>query len=88
MHGAAQRVDNREQQSDFFTKVIVGPRTRLITFIQEEIKRMEEKEEAGHRSPTLSILKKSSSAKCDVRKRAPAQIGLNWLRFHWRFMTR
>ena len=32
--------------------------------------------------------KKSSSAKWDVRKRAPAQIGLNWQRFFWRFVTR
>jgi len=32
--------------------------------------------------------KKSSSAKWDVRKRAPAQIGLNWQRFYLRFVTR
>ena len=32
--------------------------------------------------------KKSSSAKWDVRKRAPAYIGLNWQRFFWRFVTR
>jgi len=32
--------------------------------------------------------KKSSSAKWDVRKSAPASIGLNWQRFYWRFMTR
>jgi len=28
MHGAAQRVDNCEQQLDFFTKAMVEPRTR------------------------------------------------------------
>ena len=28
MHGAAQRVDNCEQQLDFFTKAMVRPRTR------------------------------------------------------------
>jgi len=28
MHGAAQRVDNREQQLECFTKAMVGPRTR------------------------------------------------------------
>jgi len=32
--------------------------------------------------------KKSSSAKWDVRKRNLAQIGLNWQRFDWRFVTR
>jgi len=28
MHEAAPRIDNRKQQLDFFTKVVVGPRTR------------------------------------------------------------
>jgi hypothetical protein len=28
MHGAAQRVDNCEQQLEFFTKVMVRPKTR------------------------------------------------------------
>jgi len=28
MYGAAQRVENREQQLEFFTKAMVGPRTR------------------------------------------------------------
>jgi len=28
MHGAAQRVDNCEQQLDFFTKAMARPRTR------------------------------------------------------------
>jgi len=32
--------------------------------------------------------KKSSSAKWDVRKKAPARINLNWQRFFWRFVTR
>ena len=32
--------------------------------------------------------RKSISAKWDVRKKAPAQIGLNWQRFFWRIMTR
>ena len=32
--------------------------------------------------------RKSSSAKWDVRKKAPAQIGLIWQRFVWRFVTR
>ena len=53
MHGAAQRVDNCEQQLEFFTKAMVRP----ITVIQEETKRTEEKEEAGYRSPTWSILR-------------------------------
>ena len=58
MHGAAQRVDNCEQQLEFFMKAMVRPRTRAdLTIIQEEIKRTEEKEEAGHRSPTWSIRK-------------------------------
>jgi len=29
MHGAAQRVDNHEQQLELFTKAMVGPRTRV-----------------------------------------------------------
>jgi len=32
--------------------------------------------------------RKRSSAKWDVRRRAPAQIGRNWQRFSWRFVTR
>jgi len=28
MHGAAQRVDNREQQLRFFSKAMAGPRTK------------------------------------------------------------
>ena len=57
MHGAAQRMDNCEQQLEFFTKAMVRPRQELITVIQEESKRMEEQEEAGYRSPTWSILR-------------------------------
>jgi len=58
MHGAAQRVDNCEQQLDFFTKAMVRPRTRgEITVIQEETKRTEEKEETRYRSPTWSMLR-------------------------------
>jgi len=30
MNGAAQRVDNCEQQLDVFTKAMVGPRTRAV----------------------------------------------------------
>ena len=56
MHGAAQRVDNCEQQLYFLTKAMVRPRTRLITVIQKKTKRTEENEEAGYRSPTWSIL--------------------------------
>ena len=37
---------------------------------------------------TLEEKRKSSSAKWDVRKKAPAQIGLNWQHFYWRFVTR
>ena len=58
MYGAAQRVDNREQQLEFFTKAMVGPNEQeLIRLIQAETKRMEEKKEAGFRSPTWSILR-------------------------------
>jgi len=28
MHGAAQRVDNREEPLEFFMKAMAGPRTR------------------------------------------------------------
>jgi len=35
----------------------------------------------------LRIKKKSSNAKRDKRKGAPAQIGLDWQRFYWRFVT-
>ena len=57
MHGAAQRVDNCEQQLLFFTKAMVGHEQGLITVIQDESKRTEEKEEAGYRSPMWSILR-------------------------------
>jgi len=50
MHGAAQRVDNREQQLDFFMKAMVGPRTRAEHGHPRGnyLKRTEEKEEAGY----------------------------------------
>ena len=57
MHGAAQRVDNHEQQLIFFTKQWLDREQELITVIQEETKRTEEKEEAGYRSSTWSILR-------------------------------
>jgi len=41
---------------------------------------------AGYNS--LRRKKKSSSAKWDVRKRAPAQISLNWQHFYLCFVTR
>jgi len=57
MHGAAQSVDNCEQQLEFFTKAMVNREQELITVIQEETKRTERKEEAGCRSVTWSILR-------------------------------
>jgi len=50
MHRAAQRVDNREQRQ-------LDREQELITVIQEETKRTEEKKQAGFRSPTWSILR-------------------------------
>jgi len=41
----------------FVKEVMVGLTTKLITVIQDETKRTEEKEEAGVRSPTWSILR-------------------------------
>ena len=52
MHGAAQRVDNCEQQLYFLQKRWLDQEQELITATQEETKRTEEKEEAGYRSPT------------------------------------
>jgi len=43
MHRAAQRVDNCEQQLDFFTKAMFDREQELITVIQEETKRTEKK---------------------------------------------
>jgi len=66
MHGAAQRVDNCEQQLEFFTKRWLDREQELITAIQEETERTEEKEEAEHTSPTWSIpraLQKINKAK-------------------------
>ena len=51
MHGAAQRMDNCEQQLEFLRKRWLDREQELITVIQEETKRTEEKEEAGYRSP-------------------------------------
>jgi len=57
MHGAAQRVDNCEQQLEFLRKRWLDREQELIIVIQEETKRTEEKEETGYRSPTWSILR-------------------------------
>ena len=57
MHGAAQRVDNCEMQLEFLRKRWLDREQELITVIQEETKHTEEKEEAGYRSPTWSILR-------------------------------
>jgi len=43
MHGAAQRVDNCEQQLEFLRKRWLDREQELITVIQEETKRTEEK---------------------------------------------
>ena len=51
MHGAAQRVENREQQLEFSRKRWLDRQQELITVIQVETKSTEEKEEAGYRSP-------------------------------------
>jgi len=51
MHGAAQRVENREQQLEFSRKRWLDREQELITVIQVETKSTEEKEEAGYRSP-------------------------------------
>jgi len=57
MHGAAQRVDNCEQLLEFLRKRWLDQKQELIMAIQEDSQRTEEKEEAGYRSPTLSILR-------------------------------
>ena len=60
MHGAAQKVDNCKQQLEFFTKAMVGPRTRADDGHSRRNKLLpstEEKEEAGYKSPTWSILR-------------------------------
>ena len=62
MHGAAQRVDNCEQQLLFFTKAMVGHEQGLITVIQDETKRTEEKEEAGYRSPNTTSTAKDQQS--------------------------
>ena len=50
-------MDNCEQQLEFLQKRWLDREQKLITVIQEETKRTEEKEEAGYRSPTRSILR-------------------------------
>ena len=59
MHGAAQRVDNCEQQLEFFPKAMVRQRTRADHGHSRgnRSKRTGEKEKAGYRSPTWSILR-------------------------------
>jgi len=57
MHGSAQRVDNSEQHLNFLRKRWLDREQELITVIQEITKRTEEKEEAGYRSPTCSIIR-------------------------------
>jgi len=49
-HGAAQRVD-RSSTWNFLRKQWLDRVQELITVIQEETKRTEEKEEGGYRSP-------------------------------------
>jgi len=47
----------------------------------------DEKGKMGAGYDNLRTRKKKSSAKLDVRKRAPAQVGLNLQYFYWRFVT-
>ena len=35
-----------------------------------------------------NLRRKKKMQQCNGRKRAPAQISLNWQRFYWRFVTR
>jgi len=53
MHGAAQRVENCEQQLDFLRKRWLDREQELITVIQEQTKRTEEKEATGYRSKNV-----------------------------------
>ena len=57
VNGAAQRVDNCEQLLEFLRKRWLDQKQELIMAIQEDSQRTEEKEEAGYRSPTWSILR-------------------------------
>jgi len=57
MHGAAHWVDKCKQPLELLRKRWSDREQELITVIQEETKRTEEKEEAGYRSPTWSILR-------------------------------
>ena len=50
-------MDNCEQQLDFFTQGWLDRQRELITVIQEETERTEEKEEAGYKLLTGSILR-------------------------------
>jgi len=52
-----------EQQLEFFTKAaMVGHEQGLITVIQDETKRTEEKEEAGYRSPNTTSTAKDQQS--------------------------
>jgi len=55
VNGAAQTVNDCDQQLDFFTRA--DQEQELITVTQEETKHTEEKVEAGYRPPTWSILR-------------------------------
>ena len=55
MHGAAQTIPSSSW--NFLRKRCLEKEQELSTVIQEETKRTEEKEEAGYRSPTWSILR-------------------------------
>ena len=61
MHRAAQRVDNCEQQLEFLRKRWLDREQELITVIQEESKRTEEKEEAEYRF--TNVVNTTSTAK-------------------------
>ena len=54
MHGTGTRMDDYKWSQDFFEKKEEwkGCEQGLITTIRKETERMEEKEEAGYRSPT------------------------------------
>ena len=58
MHGTGTRMDDYKWSQDFFEKKEEwkGCEQGLITTIRKETERMEEKEEAGYRSPTWKIL--------------------------------
>jgi len=62
MHGAAQRVDNCEQQVDFLRKRWLDREQELITVIQEETKRTEEKGELRGWVQITNVVKSTSTA--------------------------